>query len=63
MDIKHNSQIQILFLDPLANFDLSMVIPGFEQSSFVKFKESNDEDMEICKDIKQAKYVSALFTE
>ena len=48
LDIKHNSQLQILFLNPLGNFDLSLVIPGFEQTDFVAFKANNDEDMKIC---------------
>ena len=48
LDIKHNSQLQILFLNPLGNFDLSLVIPGFDQTDFVAFKANNDEDMKIC---------------
>lgn len=35
LDIKHNSQLQILFLNPLGNFDLSMVVPGYEQTNFI----------------------------
>ena len=63
MDIKHNSQLQILFLNPLGNFDLSLVIPGFEQTDFVAFKANNDEDMKICQDIKRSNYVKSMFSE
>ena len=53
LDLKHNSQLQILFLSPLANFDLSLVIPGYDQTNFVSFKENGDEDFKICEDLKK----------
>jgi hypothetical protein len=40
-------------LNPLGNFDLAMVIPGYEQTNFVHFKENKDEDFIVCEDIKQ----------
>lgn len=63
LDLKHNSQQQILFLNPFGNFDLSLVIPGYEETSFVSFKEQKDEDFGICENIKQQHYLRALFTE
>ena len=53
LDLKHNSQQQILFLNPLGNFDLAMVIPGYEKSNFMAFKDKNDEDKIVCDEIKQ----------
>ena len=33
-----------MFLDPFGNFDLSMVIPGYEQTNFAAFKAASDPD-------------------
>jgi hypothetical protein len=44
-----------LFLNPLGNFDFSMVIPGYEKSNFMTFKEPNDEDKLVCDEIKNFK--------
>ena len=44
MELKHNSSLQVLYLNPLGNFDFSVTIPGFQQSNFIAFKLESDED-------------------
>jgi hypothetical protein len=48
-----NSSIQSLFLNPFGNFDMSLCIPGFENSSFVPLKVEGDEDYEIAEENEQ----------
>ena len=35
LDLKHNSELQVLFLNPLGNFDFSILIPGYEESNIL----------------------------
>jgi hypothetical protein len=44
MELKHNSSLQVLYLNPLGNFDFSLAIPGFKQSNFMPFKLETEED-------------------
>jgi hypothetical protein len=45
--MKMNCSLQTLFLNPLGNFELSLCIPGFENSSFVQLKVEGEEDYEL----------------
>lgn len=47
LEMKMNSSIQSLFLNPFGNFDMSLCIPGFENSSFVPLKVEGDDDFEL----------------
>ena len=51
LELKHNSQLQVLYINPLGNFDFSLAIPGFQNSNFVRFKLDSDEDYELCEDL------------
>ena len=44
LDLKHNSSLQILYLNPQGNFDFSVALPGFTQSNFMPFKLETDDD-------------------
>jgi hypothetical protein len=61
MDLKHNSSLQVLYLNPLGNFDFSVTIPGFQQSNFITFKLESDEDFKLTPDLLQKNYVDAGF--
>ena len=63
MQLKYNSELQVLFLNSLGNFDFSMLIPGYDKSNELPLKMDGDEDLEICEDIKQQNMVNAMFTE
>ena len=60
LELKHNSSLQVLYLNPLGNFDFSLAIPGFEHSNFVKFKLESEEDFELCNDLTQSNYLEAV---
>lgn len=53
LQLKYNSELQVLFLNPLGNFDFSMLIPGYNESNQLTLKQEGDEDMQICEDIRQ----------
>lgn len=44
LDMKMNSSIQTLHLNPECNFDMSLCVPGFEPSTPVPLKTDQDED-------------------
>ena len=39
------------------------MVPGYDQTNFVSFKEGGDEDFKICEDLKKYNYVKALFSD
>ena len=39
------------------------MVPGYDQTNFVSFKEGKDEDFKICEDLKKHNYVKALFSD
>jgi hypothetical protein len=47
MEMKMNSSLQTLFLNPLGNFDISLCIPGFDNSSFVPLKVEGEDDFQL----------------
>lgn len=51
LELKHNSSLQVLYLNPLGNFDFSLAIPGYDHSNFVSFKLEKEEDFELCSDL------------
>ena len=51
LELKHNSSLQVLYLNPLGNFDFSLAIPGYEHSNFVKLKLQSDSDYELCSEL------------
>lgn len=51
LELRHNSSLQVLYLNPLGNFDFSLAIPGYDHSNFVKFKLEQEEDFELCSDL------------
>jgi hypothetical protein len=63
LQLKYNSELQVLFLNPLGNFDFSMLIPGYKQSNQLPLKREGDEDLHICEDIRQQNFLNAIFTE
>jgi hypothetical protein len=38
LEMKMNSGLQVLYLNPKGNFDISVTIPGYEHSQFIEFK-------------------------
>jgi len=60
LELKHNSSLQVLYLNPLANFDFSLAIPGFDHSNFVKFKLENEADYELSSDLSQSNYLNTI---
>ena len=60
LELKHNSSLQVLYLNPLGNFDFSLAIPGYDHSNFVKFKLQNEADYELCSDLCQSNYLESL---
>ena len=60
LELKHNSSLQVLYLNPLGDFDFSLAIPGFEHSNFVKFKLEREEDFELSNDLTQSNYLEAV---
>ena len=48
LEMKMKSSIQSLFLNPFGNFDMSLCIPGFQNSSFVPLKAEGDDDFELA---------------
>ena len=60
LELKHNSSLQVLYLNPLGNFDFSLAIPGYEHSQFVKFRLESEEDFELCTDISQSNYLDSV---
>ena len=60
LELKHNSSLQVLYLNPLGNFDFSLAIPGYDQSNFVKFKLKNEADYELCTDLCQSNYLDSV---
>ena len=44
LELRHNSSLQVLYLNPLGNFDFSLAIPGYDHSNFVKFKLEQEEE-------------------
>ena len=63
LELRHNSSLQVLYLNPLGNFDFSLAIPGYQHSNYVKFKLESDEDFELCTDLSQSNYISSGFAE
>ena len=63
LELRHNSSLQVLYLNPLGNFDFSLAIPGYQHSNYVKFKLDTDEDFELCSDLSQSNYISSGFAE
>ena len=60
LELKHNSQLQVLYLNPLGNFEFSLAIPGYDHSNFVKFKLEHEDDFELCSDLSQNNYLDAV---
>ena len=60
LELKHNSSLQVLYLNPLGNFDFSLAIPGYDHSNFVKFKLESEADYELCSDLSQTNYLSTV---
>ena len=60
LELKHNSSLQVLYLNPLGNFDFSLAIPGYDHSNFVKFKLQNEADYELSSDLCQSNYLESL---
>lgn len=48
VEMKMNSSIQTLFLHPQGNFDLSLSVPGYDNSSPVPLKIEGDEDYQLA---------------
>jgi hypothetical protein len=48
LELRHNSSMQLLYLNPLGNFDFSLAIPGFEHSNYVKFKIEGEDDYKLA---------------
>ena len=63
LSLKHNSSLQVLYLNPLGNFDFSVAIPGFQQSNFMPFKLETDNDFKLSSCLLQKNYVEAGFTD
>jgi hypothetical protein len=40
--------MQLLYLNPLGNFDFSLAIPGFEHSNYVTFKIEGEDDYKLA---------------
>lgn len=38
LTLKHNSSLQVLYLNPEGNFEFSLAIPGYEHSVYVRFR-------------------------
>ena len=60
LELKHNSSLQVLYLNPLGNFDFSLAIPGYDHSNFVKFKLEQEADFELCSDLCQNNYLDSV---
>ena len=60
LELKHNSSLQVLYLDSLGNFDFSLAIPGYDHSNFVKLKLEREEDYELCSDLSQSNYLDSV---
>ena len=58
-----NSSIQSLFLNPLGNFDLSLCIPGFDNSTFIPLRLEGDSDYQVMEQAEQDNYLSSIFEE
>ena len=41
-----------MFLNSLGNFELSLLIPGFDQTNFISFRTPMDVDHQVCESIK-----------
>lgn len=50
--MKMNSSIQLPYLDPKGNFDISLCIPGFEPSNYIPFKVQEEEDFALFEEEK-----------
>ena len=61
LEMKMNSSIQTLFLNPFGNFDMSLCIPGFENSSFVPLKAEGDEDFELVEENEKDPLIQSMF--
>lgn len=55
-----NSSIHTLFLNPFGNFDLSLCIPGFDMSTWVKFKEEGEDDFIAPNMSEQDNYIDSM---
>ena len=47
LEMKLNSSIQTLFLNPLGNFEMSLCIPGFNNSNFMVLKDKDEDDFTL----------------
>jgi hypothetical protein len=61
LSFKHNSSLQVLYLNPLGNFDFSVAIPGFQQSNYMPFKLESDDDYQLSTDLLHKNYIEAGF--
>ena len=46
----HNSALQLMYLNPLGNFDFALAIPGFDHSNYVDFKVTGEDDCKLVQD-------------
>ena len=46
LTLKHNSSLQVLYLNPQGNFEFSLAIPGYDHSAYVRFRMFDGEDAE-----------------
>lgn len=61
LDLPYNSQLQVLSLNPLDNFEYQLIIPGYEASSKSWLRNGDDEDVKICEEIMENKKDTSLF--
>eukprot|EP00347_Sterkiella_histriomuscorum_P015009 403358661 len=61
LETKMNSSNQTLFLNPLGNFEMSLCIPGFDNSTFVALKNEEDDDYKLTEQIEQENYIKSMF--
>ena len=38
LTLKHNSSLQVLYFNPEGNFEFSLAIPGFDHSTYARFR-------------------------
>ncbi len=61
MEMKMNSSTQTLFLNPFGNFDISICIPGYDNSDFMPLKIEGEEDYQLFDKVEQENYIQQMF--